>query len=378
MERYEPSQDEYVSIPRADENQDGENQDPPKPHSYSWTQTSDSVTVAFPLPSNTPKSKIKVLFSPKTLTLHVDPDNSVADLLLPLPRYSAKLLWDAISPSTSFWTLDREAEHSSGLLTLHLDKANEGVKWMQVFASAATSTSQNRLPEDVEVPETLDPSELWRIREALDKYTEALRPGGMGHGLGTGVPSLAEGEMDDEVDQSVGKETYQTWITPEGGIPSWWKNARDIPFQLLSTPLPGQAAVATAATTTSAAQSLIVKTNIDGAVFKLNYGSVDTSRWEHTSTFPALAFVLASKRDTCFTHHIDEAVLAFEGGAKDRGGNLYLYHAAPPSSMWAKQAVVKVDDGRGGSLLGVGLWNAEQGTVVVCMTEGELVLVKLF
>lgn len=375
MERYEPSQDEHVSIHGANENRDDENQDPPKPPPYSWTQTSDSVTVAFPLPSNTPKSKIKVLFSPKTLTLHVDPDNSVADPLLPLPRYSAKLLWDAVSPSTSFWTWDREAEHSSGLLTLHLDKANEDVKWMQVFASAATSTSQNRLPEDVEIPETLDPSELWRIREALDKYTEALRPGGMGHGLGTGVPSLAEGEMDDEVDQSVGKETYQTWITPDGGIPSWWKNARDIPFQLLSTPLPGQASAVAAATS---AQSLIVKTNIDGAVFKLNYDSVDTPRWEHTSTFPALAFVLASKRDTCFTHHIDKAVFAFEGGVKDRGGNLYVYQAAPPSSMWAKQAIVKVDDGGGGSLLGVGLWNAEQGPVVVCMTEGELVLVKLF
>ena len=340
IERYEPSPDEYAPIPRANENLDGENQIPPKPHPYSWSQTSDAVTIAFPLPSSTPKSRIKVLFSPKTLTLHIDSEGSVADPLRPLPRYSAKQLWDSISPSTSLWTWDREAEHSFGLLTLHLDKANEDVKWMQVFAAAASSTFQNRLPEDAEVPETLDPSELWHIREALDKYTEALKPGSAGQdaGLGTGVPSLAEGEMDEEVDQSVGKETYQTWITPEGGIPTWWKNARDISFHLLSMPLPG-----------SGSTTLVVKAHIDGAVFSLNHSSADIPRWEHTSTFPALAFVLASKRDTCFTYHSDKAVLAFEGGAKDRGGNLYVYHASPLSNKWAKQSVVKVDDGRVGS-----------------------------
>ena len=246
---------------------------------------------------------------------------------------------------------------------------------MQVFAAAASSTSQNQLPEDVEVPEMLDPSELWRIREALDKYTEALKPGGAGQdaGLGTGVPSLSEGEMDEEVDQSVGKETYQTWITPEGGVPTWWRNVRDIPFQLLSTPLPGSSSGQATASTT-----FIVKTHIDGPVFLLNNSSADTPKWEHILTFPALAFVLASKRDTCFTYHTDKAVLAFEGGVKDRGGNLYVYHASSLSSKWAKQAVVKVDDGRGGSLLGVGLWNAAQGPLVVCLTEGELVLVKLF
>lgn len=246
---------------------------------------------------------------------------------------------------------------------------------MQVFAAAASSTSKNCLPEDAEVPETLDPSELRHIREALDKYTEALKPGGAGQdaGLGTGIPSLAEGEMDEEVDQSVGKETYQTWITPEGGIPTWWKNARDIPFHLLSMPLPCSSSRPTTASTT-----LVVKAHIDGAVFLLNHSSANIPRWEHISTFPALAFVLASKRDTCFTYHTDKAVLAFEGGAKDRGGNLYVYHASPLSSKWAKQAVVKVDDGRGGSLLGVGLWNAPQGSLVVCLTEGELVLLKLF
>ena len=74
--------------------------------------------------------------------------------------------------------------------------------------------------EDVEVPETLDPSELANIRESLEKYTSALVTGedASGLGLGTGVPSLAENELDESVDApgAVGREFYVTWVS-EGG-----------------------------------------------------------------------------------------------------------------------------------------------------------------
>ncbi|KAF8635896.1 hypothetical protein AX15_000075 [Amanita polypyramis BW_CC] len=364
---YEPSPAEYAPIPRANENLDSEKQDPPRPRPYAWSQMSDSVTVAFPLPSSTPKSKIKILFSARTLILQVDLESSV-DPLIPIPNYSSKLFWDDISPSTSFWTWDREAERSFGLLTLHLDKANEGTRWMQVFAAAATSTSQSPSPEDIEVPESLDPSEVTYIREALEKYTTAIHTGQdtSDLGFGTGMPSLAEGEMDEEIDQSVGREAYQTWISPDGNVPACWKNAREIPFHLLSTPIPGLA---------ESDLTFIIKSHVDGAVLSLL--SADTyPRWEHTSTFSALAFVLASKRDTRFTHHTGQAVFAFEGGVKDRGGNVYIYRVASLTSKWARQAILKVDDGRGGSLMGVGGWNSSQGLILVCLTEGELVLVK--
>ena len=367
---YEPSPDEYAPIPRANENLDIEQQDPPRPYPYSWTQTSDSVTVAFPLPSDTPKSEIEVLFSPRTLTLHVDSECSEVPGI-PTPRYSDKLLWGSISPATSVWTWDKEAESSFGLLTLHLDKAiNENIRWMQVFAAAATSTSTDSLPEDVEVPETLDPSELWHIRETLEKYTAALSTGqdASGLGLGTGVPSLGQGEMDEEVDQAVGREAYQTWVGLDGVPPAWWRwqNAREMPFHLLSTPLPG---------ISRADPTFIIKSHIDGALFSF-VTSANQPSWEHKSSYSALAFVLASKRDTRFTYHTDGAVFAFESGSKDRGGNVYIYRATSVTSKWAKQAVLKVDDGRGGSLLGVGAWNGPEGPVVVCLTEGELVMLK--
>jgi len=260
------------------------------------------------------------------------------------------------------------------LLTLYLDKQHEGTKWSQVFTSAGTSTASDSSFEDTEVPETLDPSELWHIREALEKYTTSLREGNdvSGLGLGRGVPSLAEGEMDAEVDESVGREAYLTWVGEDGSVPPWWQESKSIPFQLLATPMPGR---------NESSISLIVKSNLDGTVHSLISDAPDLTtfpEWTHTSTFSALAFVLASKQDTRFTYYIPGiAVFAFEGGVRDRGGNVYIYRAAPVKENWSKQVILKVDDGYGGSLLGVGAVECgQEATVLVCLTEGELILIK--
>jgi len=347
---YEPAPDEIAPIPRAGEVLET---DAPKHPPYSWTQTSDSVTVAIPLPSSTPKHTIKVTFAPETLTVLIENDIPTS---LPLPHYSAKRLWDGISPSTSYWTWDREAEHTFGLLTLYLDKKHEGTRWSQVFASAA---------EDSEVPETLDPSELWHIRESLEKYTTTLREGddASGLGLGKGMPSLAEGEIDIEVDESVGKSACITWVGEDGLAPRWQGPFENVAFQLLSVPLPGSS---------PSDLSLVVKNNFDGTVYALGFQETEGGtilQWTHTSTFSALAFVLASKQDTRFTYHVPNAVFAFEGGIQGRGGNVYIYRAAPINDKWAKQAILKI----GGALLGVG---AVKAGVVLCLTEEELVSIR--
>ncbi|KAG0693180.1 hypothetical protein DFH29DRAFT_816611 [Suillus ampliporus] len=356
---YEPSPDEIAPIPRLDEKLDVET--PPRPPPYSWTQTSDSVTVAFPLLATTPKSSIKVTFSQKTLTVHVQSTSHVEGV--PLPRYSATQLWDGIQTSTSFWTWDREGEHSFGLLTLHLDKQHDDTRWMHVFASAGTQGREE------EVPETLDPSELYLIRESLEKYTDALQSGEdmSGLGLGRGVPALAQGEMDEEVDSSVGRVAFLTWVGEHGGIPAWSSGFGDSACNVLSIDLPGSGPGA----------SMVVKNGIDGTLFTLDeaqtVGSLPT--WTHGATFSALAFVLASKRDTRFTYHVSsKAVLAFENGSKDRGGNVYIYRGGRPGQIWAKQSVLKVGDGSAGSLLGVGMLETAQGHTIVCLCENELVV----
>ncbi|KAJ6512255.1 hypothetical protein C8R47DRAFT_691375 [Mycena vitilis] len=358
---YSPSADEIAPIPRSNENLDAatpESLKPPPP--YSWTQTSDSVTVVVPLPSTTLKTDIKVMFSQQSLTLHIQ-SNIASEV--PLPHYSAKRLWGGISTSSSMWTWDREGEHHVGLLTLHLDKQHEGTKWPHVFAASGTS------PEEVEVLETLDPSELWNIREALEKYTAALRNGEdlSGVGLGSDLPSLAMGEMDDEVDDSIGRAAQLTWVGEDGAVPSWASESHDLPNRLLSTEIPGS----------GSGTSLILKNGIDGNVFSLQSApSPDhPPEWVHTSTFSALSFVLASKTDTRFTYHMPStAVFAFDNGLRNHGGNVYIYRSAPPSEKWAKQAVLRV--GQEGSLLGVGAVRSGMDTILLCLTEQELIVLS--
>ena len=373
---YEPSQDELAPIPRPDENLNMNENGTTKPPPYSWTQTNDEVTVAFPLSSTTDKSHIKITFSSRTLTVHVqrdDTSSSVAGPTHPLPHYSMKQLWDGIQPSTSFWTWDRKAENSFGLLTLHLDKQNDGTRWMQVFASAGASASPQD-DTDMEVPETLDPSELYKIRESLEKYTSSLRDGedASGMGLGRGIPSLGQGEIDDEVDTAIGRHAYITWVPAAADKLTSDGDVDEVPFSLLSTTVPG---------TTPSEISLIVKNGVDGVVFSLLSDSPSVPpTWTHTSTFSALAFVLASKQDTRFTYHMpSKAVLAFENGTKDRGGNVYIYRGSVrPGEKWAKQVVLKVGDGEGGSLLGVGaVRTSKGGYVLLCLCEAELVIIDV-
>lgn len=359
----EPSSDELVPILRQTENQNMEENSVSKPPPYSWTQTNDEVTIAFPLPSTIDKSDIKVSFSSRTLTVQVQTDELAASM--PLPHYSMKQLWDNIQPSTSFWTWDRQAEHSFGLLTLHVDKQNDGTRWMQVFASAGTSVNPED-ESDVEVPETLDPSELWKIRESLEKYSSSLRDGedASGLGLGRGMPSLAGGEMDDDVDLSIGRQAYLTWIAADG---SSLDSHDEVPFSLLSTTVPGYK---------TPELSIVVKNSLDGVVFSL-VPTETPPAWKHFATFSALAFVLASKQDTRFTYQIpSKAVLAFENGTRDRGGNVYIYHGARTSEKWAKQTVFKVGQGSSGSLVGVGAMKiTAEKYVILCLCEGELVVI---
>ncbi|KIY45613.1 hypothetical protein FISHEDRAFT_76459 [Fistulina hepatica ATCC 64428] len=366
---YQPSPDEIAPIPRAGENLDVVAMPPPP---YSWTQTSDSVTIALPLPSQTVKSDITVAFSPTELTVHI---KSTEPTTLPLPHYALKRLWDGISPSTSYWTWDREAEHTYGILSLHLDKQHEGVKWQHVFAAAGRGPNAELAAEDVDVPETLDPSELYAIREALEKYTSALRTGEdlSGLGLGRGVPSLGDGEIDEEADASVGRPVVVTWLN-EQGVRQRRRDQPDVPSVLLSVPMPCSDPLV---------PSLVIKRDLDGVLFTVDPSpEAPVPRWTHSGTFSALAFVLASKQDTRFTYHVSgTAVVALESGGRERGANAYVYHGVDTlSQLWAKQSVVSIGAGGIGAapLLGAGMLSIGQPNeyVLLCLTERQIAVAK--
>jgi hypothetical protein len=372
VERPEPSPDEFASIPRASADDAGPvptSTSPSKPPPYAWTQDSEEVTVALPYPSNTPKAHINVLFSTQTLTVLVQGSDDA-------PRYAAARLWGGIAPSSSFWTWDAHGTQAYGLLTLHIEKQHAGTRWPHLFddsvsASAYTSSSSGQTaPPPDQVPETLDPSELYAIRESLEKYTAALQDGGSVTGGAMRSSSLTDGEMDEEVDAAVGTQTCITWVAvADGSDPAFAHVDWDVPFTVLSTPLPG----------ISDAISLVVKHAIDGLSFALSDEDAanETPMWTHLSTFSALAFVLASKRDTRFTYHVpSKAVLAFESGGIEYGGNLYIYRGAKPKSNLAKQAILKLTGSTSGSLLGVGAIRKDEESVILCLCEKELLILR--
>ena len=327
--------------------------EPAKPPPYAWTQDSEEVTLAFPFPSHTTTGDISVLFSPQTLTVLVQG--------VDFPRYAAAPLWGGIAPSSSFWTWDAQGAHTYGVLTLHLEKQHAGTRWPHVFDTSAGQA---------EVAETLDPSELYAIRESLEKYTAELQAGvGAGAGAGGTRPSLADGEADEEVDCTVGTHSCITWVGTDGTDPAWAREDWDVPFTVLSTPLPGSGSEI----------SMVVKHAIDGPRFVLSNEDAPTGRpvWTHMSTYSALAFVLASKRDTRFTYHVpSKAVVAFEGGGGEYGGNLYLYRDTKPKSNSAKQAILRLTGNTSGSLLGVGAAHVEGQTAILCLCEKELVVLR--
>ena len=367
VEHLEHSPDEFAPIPRASADDDvpvPTSTSPSKPPPYAWTQDSEEVTVALPYPSNTPKAHINVLFSSQTLTALVQGSDDDA------PRYAATRLWAGITPSSSFWTWDAHGAQSYGLLTLHLEKQHAGTRWPHLFddsVSAATS------PAPEQVPETLDPSELYAIRENLEKYTAALQEAGSVGGGGVGAmrsSSLTDGEMDEEADAAVGTQSCITWVAAaDGSDPAFAHVDWDVPFTVLSTPMPG----------ISDAISLVVKHTIDGLSFALSDEDAanETPVWTHSSTFSALAFVLASKRDTRFTYHVpSKDVLAFESGGIEYGGNLYIYRGAKPKSNLAKQAIIKLTGSTTGSLLGVVAIRKDEESIILCLCEKELLILR--
>jgi len=170
--------------------------------------------------------------------------------------------------------------------------------------------------------------------------------------------------MDDEVDMSIGRQAYLTWIPADGSVLS---SDDEFPFNLLSTTIPGFE---------SPEISIVIKNGLDGVVFSA-VATETPPTWKHSATFSALAFVLASKQDTRFTYHIpSNAVLAFENGTRDRGGNVYIYRGARTSDKWAEQTVFKVGQGSSGSLVGVGaLKISARKYVILCLCERELVVI---
>ncbi|SCV70631.1 BQ2448_3393 [Microbotryum intermedium] len=409
------------------------------PPPFSWTQDSESVTIAFAIPSDVPTSSIKITFSRQFITLFVA--STRASFQSPLtaphgttPRISHKKLWDVIDPHTSVWTFDREAEgrdSTYGILSLHLEKAHPGTRWPDVFSPtflaaqlarppvALSDHAQARIIElqddddgsndgtrEAEyelrlenVPETLDASELSGIVDGMEQWHRDFGKlhGGKGiiqdQGFGDGAPATLNGdEMDVEVDGEVGRPLVVTWIDCAWSpVPRIEHPHSTINFSLLSTGLPLTPSSSTADHCLDylSRTGLVIKHDIDGALLvPPSCGDVKAIVWTHHSTFPALAFALATKMNSSFVAHVeDQAVLAFDSpfplavdsSATVSTRNVFVYRApADVKDKTSQQMVLRLGEASDGALLGViGNRRADGSAVsVIALCEQSLVVFR--
>lgn len=389
-----------------------------------------------------------------------DDDLTSAARMIASGRYVSRSTWAEIDPTGSLWTVERAREMT--LLTLHLEKRHEGTRWMQVFANrtdkstrgrvrnhadveigdksktqlsfqqaraeierVATSPSSHQEEENEEedaedneddVPETMDPSELITMLEGMQKYTvdeesneygqdrtgfHSSNAGGQSGGtsLSLDQPSLLKDNLEEE-DANVGRNFVVSLVAHSSSDSVDIHTSKNGETTMLATSLPGS----------SHESAVVIAHDLDGAIFTMQ---PEGRSWEHTATMPALAFVLASKRDAqrVHVHKRSEGgwvVLAFEsapqvtGSGEDNNatasgaGNLFVYYS--PSSAGAKHAQSRVvrlganggidgEDGEeaSGALLGVcsvllpppgGRGEEKLEETLVCLCENRILMLR--
>ncbi|GHJ85860.1 hypothetical protein NliqN6_2262 [Naganishia liquefaciens] len=366
---------------------DQENKDTEE--AYTWTQTHDSVTITFDLtfpPSSTdstrfdPQADVLVLIGADTLTLRF-PERDVKEkspILSPAQKSflrsttAGRDWWDQVRAGRgqSAWTFEW-IDGGRGKLVVRLEKENEGVRWASVFAPQ-DGEQVDELLSEAQVKEAAERMARWDVPEGgSDKEQEGLR---------TAVvdDEVEDDDFDDDPafsgavgDASSGAHAGTRWVLTKV------RNGDDLIgpaiAQILSTEFVGC--------------SVIAKSHLDGLVF-----APTSDGWNHIATNPALAFVLASKRDTQYVRHIRTArgavVCAFESTQADgTGGNVYVYWPVEETgertkngksaAKVAKQAVAKFVLAGVGALLGVAEVEVDGQPVVVglgerawCLLEG--------
>ena len=280
-----------------------------------------------------------------------------------------------------------------------------------------TKDDSNSFDEEDDVPETLDPSELVNMLEGMEKYTvdeETMEAAtgthaygtdrsGLGPALAGGRASLLQDALEEE-DENVGRRTVVTWVHEsradgQGGkstiITSRPNKDTFEERSILALPL---------AVSGVQQDTVVIKHDLDGAVFSLPTSTSEgNQQWTHVDHLPALAFVLASKRDASrvFAYRpkrpaptgYGTAILAFESAPQVSGtatsgagaGNLFVYysnplsHPQPETSKHGRSRVIRLGsdepDSSSGALLGVAAVDWQPGnTLLLCLCEKRLLL----
>ena len=355
---------------------------------YAWSQTKTSINFSISrLPSQiSPSRDIVCLLRPNTLTLQIH----IRDETVLPPTLKTFLLnggergsydwWDRIKGEESTWTWEKEKDSITGeetaKLELTLEKANEGVKWPQLFAPRQENeddedgrplvtdsplggkNDDNWTFQEIEVPETMSEEDRAFVKaslEGLHQKAPAVPPkskyAGLGHPSLTGsiqetakltghgeahdratavLSGLLREEIEDEDDGYEDDDHMDGGEFASLGGAGSSKAGKETVFTYLEQEAPaGQVVSRRFAKTPSTFilsrsfkgsvndQSVIIKAHVDGNVYIPPSERTKTT-WKHAATNPAISFVLASKRDTQYVYHMTDAanhgatIFAFE------------------------------------------------------------------
>ncbi|KAG0264098.1 hypothetical protein BG011_007493 [Mortierella polycephala] len=327
---------------------------------YIWNQTETDITICFSLPKGTTKHAIQCKFSRQDIQLQVNLSQSTEQMVR-APQLDNMPLFDQINPDDCFWTL----ESAIGVLTLSLEKKHAKTRWTQVFAEDVDTTP---------VEETVDPSVFAEYKAALEKYTSEQANAGPGR-ESTIYPSIAQDAQED-IDEE-GEEIKFSWIqaiegadivraTTIGTGHDWIGQAFPSFEQYQDVDEPFRK------------PTVCLKHDVDGLVYSIQHtpGSVPSlstvqradgiMKFMHVSTFDALAFVQASKREKRFVMHDPQGRFAV---IVESSRNVYIYwHTADMKLKQERQTVVDVSKGQQVDIIGCQLIG--DGVLVILM-EGK-------
>ncbi|KAF9909204.1 hypothetical protein EC991_008965 [Linnemannia zychae] len=334
---------------------------------YIWTQTDTDLTICFGLPRGTTKHAIQCKFSRQGLELHVNLSQSTENLVR-APRLEDMPLFDQIQPDGCTWTL----ESSTGILELSLEKKHSKTRWTQVFAEGVDTDP---------VEETLDPSVFAEYRSALEKYTSEQPNAAPGRDSSL-LPSVAQDAQED-IDEE-GEEIKFSWVQAEDGadiirattigtghdwIGQAFPSFESYPSENQSFRMP----------------TVCLKHDVDGLVYSIQHkaGAIlqtmstvqqgeEIMKFVHTSTFDALAFVQASKREKRFVMHDPNGRFT---AIIESSRNAYIYWHTPGAKLkQERQTVIDVSKGKHVDIIGCQLIG--DGILVLLMEgkDGALVI----
>ncbi|KAJ1934570.1 hypothetical protein FBU59_005656 [Linderina macrospora] len=249
--------------------------------------------------------------------------------------YAHERFFDEVDAEASVWTLE-----NGQLLTMYLEKSKPHVRWATVFA------------KDDGVPETMDRNAFAEIRERLEKYTSDDIDSRSRHhaSLPTAINSM---DMDD--DDLDNEDTEIVFSVRDGASGTALSTSIGAAVDWLCPCLPAPMG-------TNAPAGLLpvcLQSDIDAVIYEFSRSPMPAAI--HGWTFPALAFIQASKREKRLMYTDAEMRLAILAEARRR---IFVYHQPAKDQTNAGQNIIDIDNGQ--QLLGVQV--VDDTLVVLCET----------